>query len=102
MILSIKERIVLAGILPERTSFTKHIIAEDIRKKVIVTQEEVAEINLHDAEPGPGVVWDKEIEKEVEFTKLELDLINEQFRKIDVEQSATKDMIDVYLKFKAI
>lgn len=70
------ERILLAGMLPNKATFEIGIVVNDIRHKIAITQDEITRTDLKTLETG-GMQWNagKERTAEIEFTDAELQII---------------------------
>jgi hypothetical protein len=102
MKLGIYDRLLLPQILPERASIEIGIVCADIRKKIILTQEEIKKITLRTDPVNGGLSWDLKKEKplQVQFTDMELEVITGAFKtKSDAKDLPTDErMIDLYRK----
>jgi len=102
MKLSIKERIVITQLYPNQGNLISQTLVRDIDKKIRITQEEMKEIDFNVREDGNSYVWNNEKakEKEIEFTKSEIDLLKKEVEKLDKENKITQSMLDLCLKIK--
>jgi hypothetical protein len=100
MKLAVKERILIAGIYPRESNIINQTIVKDISDKVKILQDEMKEINLK--LDGGQFTWDnkKAVDKDVEFTDLELQLLKGQVDKLDKENKITMDILDLCLKIR--
>lgn len=97
--LGIKDRLTIPAFFPERSNFVDQIIKEDISAKIRITQEDVAAVGLHFAEPDKDgrqfMTWsrEKEVDKEVEFTQIEINYLKKQVNRLDKAESLVDDMM---------
>ena len=73
MKLTVKDRIEISALYPKTGDLVTLTLLEDIGEKVKLSQEEIKEINLRIE--GTSYAWNKESDKEVEFTELELGVL---------------------------
>lgn len=100
MNLSVKERLNVPSILPREGTYSDMVVKADIISKVTLPQEEIAEIGLKQVENG--LTWDpsKAKDKEIEFSKLETELMSRQLKALDETGKLTDDTVSLYEKFK--
>lgn len=100
MKLGIKERLLFGGIFPEKGDFLTQSICQDISEKIKLSEEEIKQINLRFDEGR--WVWDtdKDIEKEVEFSDVEFNLLKIQVDRLDKEKLITHLILDICKKIK--
>ena len=100
--MNMMQRVLLAGILPERATFEVGIIIQDIRKKLAITQDEVTRTGLRTL-PGGGLQWDtaKERKTDVEFTDAEHNIVAGALKKASDDNNLPTDpaMIELYRSF---
>lgn len=98
MKLTIKDRIMILGILPAQGSLIMMKIFRDLESKIGFNEEELKEYNIHNE--GPLVKWnDTPDEKEIEIGEAGRQIIVAQFSKLDKEEKLTRDHISTYEKF---
>jgi|GEM_PF-1226631 hypothetical protein len=105
MKLSVAERIILPGLLPEQGSMVKMLLAKHIREKIEFTSGEIGSLNLKGEEQEDGSThfkWDpqKAIDVEFCFEKSEIDFLKEQVDRLDTEGNITSSNLDLCLKIK--
>lgn len=107
MNLTIYDRITLAGLLPEKTNtYEQAIIARDLRRKIILTQEELISSNVRTENQGDKAIltWDstKNTSRDFDFTTLEIDMVNKAFSRLfnAGEFPTASEFIALYEKFK--
>jgi len=98
--LTVKERLLISQIYPEKSSLTDQTIVRDIMRKLEITQDEQTEIEFK-AMPQ-GFTWNQEKEKvlPVEFTEAEINLLKNQVNNLDKEQKVTQQLVELCLKIK--
>ncbi len=106
MKLSIKERITLLGILPQRGDFVTLSVKFDISRKVAITQDEMKEIEMVSENTPDGNIlrWnqEKEVKKEVEFTESEKSVILDSLKNLDSSKSLNDDTFQLYKMIKSV
>ena len=99
MELTIKERIILPVILPERSDKMTQYICDDIIKKVSFRPEERKKYKI---EPFPnGWKWDDAyngLTFPVEFSESESLVLKEQSKRLDSERSITREILSLIKK----
>ena len=97
--LSILERITLLGILPSMENYATIRVVSDLHSLMGVGDKEAKEIDFK--VEGDRVVWDaeKEVEKEVEFGKFEMDIIREALEKLDKDKKLEARHLSLFDKF---
>ncbi len=93
--LGVKERLMIAQILPREGNLIAQRIMRDIVTKTELSQAEMDEIRMEPVEGG-GVKWDdkKEAElgqKNVKFTDAEIGYLKDQIKKLDETNKVTRD-----------
>lgn len=101
--LTIKERLMVAYLFPEKGSLMSQILAKDISEKVRIGQEERDEIEFNDDEQG-RLRWDagKAKEKPIELTGAEVSFLQRQVTRLDKDQQVTAEMVDLALKIQKL
>lgn len=100
MKLSIKERLIFIALYPEKSDFLTQNILRDVSDKIKFSEEEIKEINLKFADNRWTWDEDKNIEKDVEFTSVESDILKAQVERLDKEKAITQTMLDICKKIK--
>lgn len=100
MILSIKERLHLRLLCPEKGNILQQILVKEILDKIKITIEEAEEIELK--KEGQSIGWNNEKAKEIDvsFSIVELNLLKDQVNLLDKENKITQENIDLCLKIK--
>lgn len=99
MNISLKDRITLMVLLPQKGSFTDLILRKDILNKIELTQEEILEFGVTSTETG--ITWkpnDKQFD--INFTDLEKDLIKKSLKELDDKKEAQPDHLTLWELFK--
>jgi hypothetical protein len=101
--LSVKDRFMIRELFPQFASLTDQIIAQDIDKKVGMSQADADAISLK-TYPDGRIEWKEEVglTKEVDFTKVELDFLDRQIKAKSMEQKISRDMVDTCLKIQKL
>lgn len=83
-----------------RAGYVKFVTARDVKEKVMLTQDELNDIEARDM-PDGNMQWNprKDTGKEFEFTGLETDLIKEIFQQMDRNGQLEWGYIPVYELF---
>jgi len=105
--LSIKERVLLTTMLPERASLEEQILSKEIFNKITLSEEEKKRVNWKvekDAAGGGRFLFDPEtkIEKEIDFPEAELNFMRDRFAEISKKKEITMDAVEIILKIKNI
>lgn len=100
--LTIKERLVMLTIFPQKSDKMTLLICEDIERKVDFTDEER---NKYGIKPLPsGWTWNEKYNETVfpiELSESELTVLKEQSKRLDREKQITKDMLSLIKKIDA-
>lgn len=99
MLLTVTDRIIISNMKPQKSDLKTLIIFKDIDKKIELTQDEIIECELNQDENG-FMRWKNNIEKNVDFTNAEIDVLKDVCNKLDKENSITPQMLDTVLKIK--
>lgn len=98
--LNVKERLLMATILPKESDIKTMTICKDISAKTDLTQTEFEEIGFNNE--GGGYSWSKNIDKTIDFTEAEIQVVKVALKKLDEEKKITRDALDIYYKFNGI
>jgi len=95
MKLGVKERLMLAQILPREGNLIAQRIMRDIVTKTELSQAEMDKVGMEGVEGG-GVKWDDKKEeaagqKNVKFTDAEIGYLKDQIKKLDETNKVTRD-----------
>ena len=94
------ERALLLNLLPKQGTFETLIIAEDIKKKINFTQEEIKDFKL-ETKPT-GISWSPEasdVSFPYEFTVAESNLIKTELQTLSTSKQLSSQHIDLYKLF---
>jgi hypothetical protein len=96
MKLSVKDRIVLLGILPATGDFLTLKIVRQLREELSFTEEETKILNLQN--DGQQVKWDAEADpmKDVQIGEKATDLIVASLKKLDEKKELTQETFELY------
>ena len=100
--LTLKERLVLPSLYPKQGYLLQQATVKEIAEKTTVTKEEIGE---YDLKPTPtGYKWDEEKakEKEIEFSLVEVNFLQDQVSRLDKERNITQANLDLCLKIKKL
>lgn len=81
MKLTIKDRIQLPSLFPQKGNLIEVQLIEDIAGKIKIDQKTIKEIGF--VQEGTGYKWEKEADIEVEFTALELEMLKTTVKDLD-------------------
>ena len=101
--LTVKDRLLIPQLFPERSNLITQVLARDIGEKVQFNQPEMKDINLRQ-EPNGMMRWDSKNEKVmgITFTEAELNFLKEQIKRVDGEGGFTSELAQVAQKIKDI
>lgn len=101
--LSIKERVLLPGILPNSGRKIEMILVRDLLERVEFTPLEIAEFNLKDLGDG-RIVWDPRRERalEIELTNQQIELLKKAANVLDEAGKVTTDNLPLLEKIDAL
>lgn len=101
MRLSIMERLVLAGVLPTEESFVTLRVVRDLKERLLFTEDELREYNIHDTEDR-RIAWDVSVqpqEKDIEIGERATDVIVESLKKLNDSKKLGEQHFSLYEKF---
>lgn len=103
IVLGIKDLFMIRELLPIKATLTDQILAQDIDKKVTLNQEDSKVVGLTSTAAGL-ITWNSEIDynKEVEFSRAELELLDRQIKRKSSEAEINRDMVDTILKLQKL
>lgn len=101
MKLTLKERLVIPNLYPQKGSLVSQITIRDINEKIKVDKDEIKKVGLK-PNPRGGLTWDKKKakDKNIDFTEVEVNFLKDQVKRLDKEKNVTPDMLDLCLKIK--
>ncbi len=97
--LSIKERLEIGSILPERADIITQILSRDIAKRVQFTQAEAKKMGIKKTPQG-GLAWNKGSNTDIIFSEAEMTLMRTQIDRLDRENKVTSDVLSLCLKIR--
>ncbi|MBD9177593.1 MAG: hypothetical protein EGP82_00170 [Odoribacter splanchnicus] len=100
MILTIKDRIVMPELFPERGGMLEMIIVKSIADKVALTSKEITDFSI--VQEGDSIKWNqsKDTGVEIEFEKSEIELLKKQVQEMDDNKNITMRTFDLCMKIK--
>lgn len=95
MRLGVKDRLMIAQILPREGNLIAQRLIRDIGQKTELNQSEMKQVDMGPAEGG-GIKWDEKKEKEfgqknIKFTDAEIGFLKDQVKKLDETQKVSRD-----------
>jgi len=103
MILSVKERLMLLGVLPNQGDFTTLKIIRKMREDLSFSEEEHKVLNFQNDAAKGTIAWnmetDKGIQKDVALGEKAQEIIKASLQKLNSEKRLLMDHMDVYEKF---
>jgi len=98
--LSIKDRIIIPNLFPQRGSMMDQLVSKDIQEKIEMSQEEREKADVK--QMGERITWDKEFkeEVEVEFSGSELDFLKQKIKEKDNSKEVSFFDLETYLKLR--
>jgi len=93
--LGVKDRLMIAQILPSEGDLTAQRVMRDIIQKTELNQEEMKQVGMEGMKDG-GVKWDDKKEKKlgqrnVKFTEAEIGFLKDQVKKLDETHKVSRD-----------
>jgi len=98
--LNIKERLLMAGLYPQKGNLIAQTLVKDISERVRLTQEEIKKLNFRSENNLYRWDEDKVGEKEFILTETELNFLREQVSRLDKENAVNQDLLPLCLKIK--
>ena len=102
MKMSIKDRLVLPVLFPEKSDLQSQIIVKDIMKKNNISKDEADEICLETVNSGFKWQDEKAKDKEIDFNELEIRLLKKQVKFLDESNLITFQILELCLKIQDI
>ena len=95
MKLGVKDRLMIAQILPREGNLVAQRIIRDVIEKTELSQGEMDKVDMGPAEGG-GIKWDEEKEKEfgqktIKFTDAEIGYLKDQVKKLHEKEKIIRD-----------
>lgn len=100
MILTIRDRIVMPELFPERGGMLEMILVKSIADKVALTSKEITDFSI--VQEGDSIKWNqsKDTGVEIEFEKSEIELLKKQVQEMDDNKNITMRTFDLCMKIK--
>lgn len=104
LIINAIDKMIIRQLLPQTESVLVQIMARDIGRKIEITQKDRETINLKPVPMSSNVSWDTEkvsaTEIETEFTEAEIQMLQDQVKKLDDAKKISSVMLDTVLKIR--
>ena len=102
MDLTVKDRLIILQLLPQRTSLASQLIAKHIVEKVQIRESEKEKIEWK--EEGGRAAWKEENAKKktVKFTSTEIEFLRAQIKEWDEKKSIPMDFVDTMLMIQGM
>jgi hypothetical protein len=102
--LNLTDRLLIGNLLPEADNITNMLIKKSILDKVALSEPEIVEadfkvITLTDK---AQYTWKVGINKEIEFSDIELSLLKEQINILDSKKAITDNILELCIKIKEL
>ena len=97
--LDVKERVVLAGVLPAEGDIVTLRIVRDLRTAISFTEEDIATVKMNQA--NGQVTWDGSVnlKKDVEIGTKGMSLIIDSLEKLEKSKRMNMDQLALYERF---
>lgn len=109
MKLTIKDRILITSLLPEKSNLSDQIISKGIREKVSIEKEEAEKIKLdsikdENGKATPSITWNPELAEdvEIEFSDPEINLLKDSVEELNKNKQITFDILSLCVAIKAL
>ena len=104
MKLSILERILIQGLLPQETNYVNFKVLNVLRSELSFSEDEIKNYNIKDNFDVTGkntITWDdkEEVQKEVNVGEKAWEIIREALVKLDKDKKLTTQTVSLYEKF---
>lgn len=103
IVLTVKDRLVVAFLFPIKSNIVGQVIARDIAKKLDVGDAEAKEIDLKKM-PNGNFKWEgkKAKDNEYELTAPEVAFLKEQVARVDAAREVTSDTLEICQKVQGL
>jgi len=99
MKLTIKERLAIGGLLPEKGDMVTITIAKDIKSKVELTQKLIKDLNFRSL--GNRFTWNEEKKPAcIKFTLAEIKILKDRVTELEKKKELLVDNYDLYKKIQ--
>ena len=100
MKLTLKERLSLPRLYPQKGSLLSQVTIRDINEKIKIGKDEIKKVGLK-SDKG-SLTWDGKKAKEIniDFTEVEVNFLKDQVERLDKEKNITSNILDLCLKLK--
>lgn len=100
--LTLKDRILIPSLLPEKGSFEQLTVCEDILAKTRITQDEIVDFQISTNAESNSVTWDLKDKEDAfyyEFTALEKNEFKKALASLNEAGKLPKDYLNIYKLF---
>jgi hypothetical protein len=102
IVVTVKDRLVLPTIFPQKSNIVGQVIARDLAKKFEVGKEEAEKIGLKMVQGTFKWDGDKAKKLEIELTAPEVAFLKDQIQRIDKDNEVTADTVGLCEAIQAI
>ncbi len=101
MILTIGERLTLLNLVPLKADFVTKKAIKKFESDIGFVDDEIKECNIRSEVIGDKtrVIWDKDIEKEIELGEIVTSIIERKLRELDKDGELGDEHLSLYEKF---
>ena len=100
------DRLLCRDLLPKQSSIIEQMLARDIQEKIKMTTKDRANMTMSPNKDGEGIDYVikniNKTEREISFTKPELQLLQTQVSKLDEQKNISLEMLDICLKIRSV
>jgi len=104
MIMTVRDRLLIGLIYPEKTNMSENAIIEDINKKVRLTQKDIDKYGIKQlgSADGGGWNWDPKKDKgeDFKFSGAEIEFLRSRVTELDNKKSITRELYPLCLKIR--
>ncbi len=103
MNLTVRDRLALTLVLPEKGRMIEMIIVDSIISMTKLSIEEISKYQVYDSLSGQTVFNESlTVDLEVDFTAEQVELLKKRFDALDEQGAITKDMVRLYQKVQSL
>jgi hypothetical protein len=103
MVLNVKERLLLGGILPNQGDFTTLKIITKLQHELSFSEEEHKLLQFKSIPETSSINWnsdaEKDVQKDIPIGEKAMDIIQEALKKLNNEKKLPMSLMDIYEKF---
>ena len=97
MKLSVGDRLILLGIIPQQGDFTTLKIIRNMRDELSFSEEEHEKLKFR--QEAEMTYWEEELEKEINFGDKATGIITDAFKKLSEQKKLRIEHMELYEKF---